>query len=80
MTSYQFTRTAATFNEDGSVVFETQDNLADVIEVADDWMKGKEAIKTGLPHEATGYVSEGFSKYGIYVCSSHFGDSLLTDT
>ncbi|KAF8341800.1 kinase-like domain-containing protein, partial [Amanita rubescens] len=66
MTSYQFTRTTATFQKDGSVVFETDKDLEEGIEVADDWLEGKEAIRTGLPHEATGYVGEGFSKYGIY--------------
>ena len=49
----------------------------EAIEVADDWRIGKEASKKGLPYETTGYVGKGYSKYGIYVRLSYFGNSLL---
>ncbi|KAF8335243.1 hypothetical protein F5887DRAFT_1079207 [Amanita rubescens] len=65
MTSYKFQRTIASFQENGSVTFETEAKV-EIIEVADDWQAGREANKKGEAYEATGYVGQGYSKYGIY--------------
>lgn len=66
MASYQFKRTIASFQEDGSVVFETQENI-EVIEIAKDWCDGEKACAAKQPYHETGYVGKGSSKYGIYV-------------
>ncbi|KAF8694630.1 hypothetical protein AX14_001999 [Amanita brunnescens Koide BX004] len=65
MASYQFKRTIASFQEDGSVVFETQENI-EVIEIAKDWCDGEKACAAKQPYHETGYVGKGSSKYGIY--------------
>ena len=76
MTVYKFKRRMTSFQLDGSVMHETAANQ-EAIEVADDWQIGKEVSEKGLPYETTGYVGKGYSKYGIYVRLSYFGNSLL---
>ena len=84
MTTYKFKRTTASFQEDGSVMLQDELDGEEEIEVADDWWEGRAEKDRGNPHEATGYVGEGYSKYGIYVGPSIYGiastDSLTCDS
>ena len=45
MTSYKFKCTTASFQEDGSVTFETKENV-EVIEIANNWRLEKKQAKT----------------------------------
>ena len=78
MISYNFKRTTASFQEDGSVTLETKKNT-EVIEMAGDWWEGKAIDILDERYGTTGYVGKGYSKYGIYVRLSVFGNSLLTN-
>ncbi len=75
MVTYKFIRTTVKFEEDGSVKF-TECVDDETIQVATDWLEGKEHYgardKEGGASQKhnytkTGYIGEGYSKYGIYV-------------
>lgn len=68
MLQYSFTYSTAIFTTSGSVVFSSMEPAN--IEIAKDWSKGERLYDQGKEHEATGFIGKGYTKLGIYVCSS----------
>ncbi|KAF8066734.1 kinase-like domain-containing protein [Lyophyllum atratum] len=65
MQEYNFIRTAATVEDDGTVVF-SQSKELEVIELATDWERGEEASRRKETYGDTGYIGRGATKRAIY--------------
>jgi hypothetical protein len=70
MVQYSFTYSTAEFSSNGNVIFTSME--PEKIEIARDWAKGEKLYDQGEVHEATGFIGKGYTKLGIYVCSSFF--------
>lgn len=71
---YIFTCTTAACRSDGSVNFTTSDIPQEIL-VGADWREGQKLCRAGKPrgeYSGTGFVGEGYTKEGIYVCEASF--------
>jgi hypothetical protein len=68
MTEYEFTRITAVYKTDGTVTFATSSET-ERISIASDWAEGEQQWKGKKEYHKTGFISQGFTKRAIYVCS-----------
>ncbi|KAF8238077.1 hypothetical protein L208DRAFT_1375366 [Tricholoma matsutake] len=63
---YRFMRSTVQYQLNGEVkIMQVSENL-EVIAIAEDWLKGEEMWEKKEQHYKTGFISQGFTKCGIY--------------